>query len=238
MKRRVIVGIMGGDEQPREAAALGSWVAAAGHILLTGGRPIDDVAAKNAAMFGAVSQLRGERTARLIGILPSSTIEWSTPKKHQLFLSTGLGGIERDPLNGMTPDIVVVLRGGTGTLLEMTYASASEKPVIFLDSSNALGKKVEVHRRDGKLQNCLLTALKYYPLVRGKLLSANDLNRILDEALVNAREMRADDLSVLSNAVSRLPTELQPSGFSGIPQNDEVTIRRFNEIVTKISAEE
>jgi hypothetical protein len=234
--RLPIIGLIGGDEQPTEASMCGAWIARSGYILLTGGRPIEDKQVKNAAMSGAVSLDGDGPVARLIGVLPSHSIKWNRPSRLRLYLETGLGSLERDPINGMTPDVLVVFRGGTGTLCELAYAAVSGKPILFIDSVRALREKAGEHRRDGKLERAFTTALSKYSTVRGRMIDPKALHARLDRALADGSDMPGRDFSILSRTISLLNNDLAASEFPGIPENDRGTTNQFESIVSQISA--
>jgi hypothetical protein len=83
--RRTIIGAIGGDFEDAgpDALAFGAAVARAGCILLTGGEPSNRREVKSATMQGAVNS---GATARLIGFLPESPLEWRRPSPTQLLI--------------------------------------------------------------------------------------------------------------------------------------------------------
>jgi len=52
-------------------------------------------------------------------------------------------------INGFTPDGLIALHGGGGTLSEVAYALHKKKPVVFLESRDAL--RASRHELSGKL---------------------------------------------------------------------------------------
>jgi hypothetical protein len=76
---RVIIGVIGGDEQPKIAQLLGREITSTGHILLTGGcRKEDSIKTTEAAQFGAASITSTGSVIRAVGVLPSNTVAWDT----------------------------------------------------------------------------------------------------------------------------------------------------------------
>src|ERR1035441_1553086 len=100
LRKRCIVGVIGGDDSMQVEAArqVGAELARAGHFLLTGGTPMDTNHAKDPALrrrkHAEESSGSGSLRARMIGILKSRTIEWATPEPCRLFLMTGLSSFE------------------------------------------------------------------------------------------------------------------------------------------------
>jgi predicted Rossmann-fold nucleotide-binding protein len=123
-RRRLIVGVVGGDDNMRGGEELGREIARRGWILLTGGQLMERSlveatgAVKDAAMLGAVAADDG---ARLAGILPSILIKWRRPSARRLFLDTGLPHNVRNVINGRTPDVVVAFGCSQGTLAEIAF---------------------------------------------------------------------------------------------------------------------
>src|SRR6202035_5244467 len=122
--RRLIVGVIGGDDNMRRGEELGREIARRGWILLTGGQLLERSivvprgAVKDASMLGADSaetESGGALAARLVGIIPSKTVQWRQPSARRLFLHTGLPHNVRNVINGRTPDIVVAFGGRGGT---------------------------------------------------------------------------------------------------------------------------
>lgn len=128
--RAPIIGVMGPGvgATPQDcqlARALGEQVAAAGWILLTGGR---DCGVMAAACQGA--RAAGGLT---VGILPgrdrTGLSEYVT-----IPICTGLG-IARNAVNILSSDVVVACGLGAGTASEIAMAIKSHKPVVLLNGS-------------------------------------------------------------------------------------------------------
>jgi uncharacterized protein (TIGR00725 family) len=132
--RRPIIGVFGGnkieDHVVRAATALGGQIVLQDAILLTGGVP-GAKQVKQAAMQGALNARAAG--ARLIGVLKKESGPACT--KTQRFVTTGLSNAERNPINILTSDAVIVMTGDAGTLAELGFALAANKPIFFFAGS-------------------------------------------------------------------------------------------------------
>uniref|UniRef100_A0A0G4FER2 Cytochrome n=1 Tax=Chromera velia CCMP2878 TaxID=1169474 RepID=A0A0G4FER2_9ALVE len=124
---KTIVGVMGPGEgaTPEDlinAEELGKRIAAAGWLLLTGGRDegVMDAAAKGAKAAG------GET----IGILPTKG-PGSTSTHIDIAIYTDLGQ-GRNSVNVLTSNAVVAVGMGPGTASEVSLALKSGKPVVMM----------------------------------------------------------------------------------------------------------
>lgn len=127
---RWIVGVMGPGEgaTPTEcetAYALGEAIAAAGWVLLTGGR--------RAGVMDAAS--RGAKAAGgwVIGILPEGDRRNASPSL-DLAIPTGLGSA-RNAVNILASSVVIACGMGLGTASEVALALKGDRPVICLHCS-------------------------------------------------------------------------------------------------------
>ena len=239
-RTRCLVGVIGGDDSVQSEAArqFGAEIVRAGQILLTGGTPVNTNEVKNAAMWGAMQaeeRSAGEEPvrARMIGILNSQTEDWDTSHPCRLYLRTGLTSYERDAINGLTPDVLIVFRGGRGTLCELAYAAAACKPLRYYDSVEALRDKTQEHIADGALAPVLEEALRKYPVVLGREVSSQDLLRALCGALDGAKSEDFDPKRTIHQVVDDVfkhGPRLGPTGFPGL--NGEK--RRFESLVESI----
>jgi hypothetical protein len=233
VERRPVIGIIGGGDRRREAQNLGADAAACRAILLTGGTPNDDDNVKNAAMFGfrnAMGSMSG-----LIGILPSCSTAWDTTSSPgSLFLSTGLTSYARDPINGLTPDVVIAFRGGEGTLCELAFAALAKKQILFADSRAHHYKKFLEHRQ-AALKVALTDACDAYPVFGGRKISPNDLMSLLNAMLcrdgIGAIKY---SVSALQKALAALLRPLDRTGFPGLP-NMPSSKDDFESIVSAMS---
>jgi len=128
-RKPVIIGIMGShkNDSPgiKDAYALGEGIAERGYVLLTGG---------GSGVMKAASEGAHRSGGLVIAILPS---EKKRPLKGypnefvDIPIYTGMYDA-RNIINAKTPDIIVALDGGTGTLSEIAIALKSGTPVIGL----------------------------------------------------------------------------------------------------------
>ncbi|MFN8177092.1 MAG: TIGR00725 family protein [bacterium] len=123
---RPVVGVMGGADAAPEtlalAEALGAAIAAAGWILLNGGRDAGVMAAsaRGAARAGGL----------VVGVLPGRDRRGASPDL-SVAIVTGLGDA-RNAVNVLSSDVVVALPGGAGTLSEIALALKAGRPVVAL----------------------------------------------------------------------------------------------------------
>jgi uncharacterized protein (TIGR00725 family) len=138
--RLPIVGVMGSSEarHPRRAWSLGSWLAAEGVHLLTGGG--SGVMAATSEAFASVAGRRG----LVIGILPlvpagspasrgpypNPWVEISIATHLPLLGDQGSEPLSRNHINVLTSDVIVALPGGPGTLSEVQLARHYGRPVV------------------------------------------------------------------------------------------------------------
>lgn len=127
MKRRLIIGIMGGGTvSPKVAQAayqLGGMIAKQGWVLLNGGR--------NAGVMAASAQGAAEQGGTTVGILPDADTSRMADHIH-IPICTGMGSA-RNAINVLSSDIVVACPGGPGTISEIALALKNGKTVITLD---------------------------------------------------------------------------------------------------------
>jgi uncharacterized protein (TIGR00725 family) len=123
---KTVIGVMGGavvnEQVLDDARTMGKLIAENGWVLLTGGR---DAGVMAAASMGA-SQAGG----LVVGILPGATVDNSAPGI-DIAIPTGMGDA-RNAINVLSSRVVVVLRGGAGTLSEVALALKAERPVVTI----------------------------------------------------------------------------------------------------------
>jgi uncharacterized protein (TIGR00725 family) len=125
MERRRIIAVIGGSaatpEEEEAAEAVGRALAAAGAVLVCGGR--------GGVMAAAC---RGARSAGglTIGILPGPTAQEANPYV-DVAIVTGMGEA-RNAIIARTAQAVVAIGGGYGTLSEIAYALHFGAPVVGL----------------------------------------------------------------------------------------------------------
>lgn len=127
-RKPVVIGVMGShhEESPRtmeDARALGEAIARHGWVLLTGGGPgVMRAACEGAFRAGGL----------VIGILPNDKrhpLEKYPNEFVDIPIYTGMYDA-RNVINAKTPDVLVAMKGGPGTLSEMAIALRSGTPVI------------------------------------------------------------------------------------------------------------
>jgi predicted Rossmann-fold nucleotide-binding protein len=239
-RTRCIIGVIGGDESHEAPIArrIGEEIAVAGHIVLTGGKPEPGTEVKNATLWGAHQAELNASTerpvkARMIGILKRGAPKWNPPNPCRLILETGLSSYERDAINGLTPDAMIVFLGGRGTLCELAYAAAAGKPIAFCDSAAALYAKTEEHISDGVLESVFKEALGKYPYVSGKRLTPADLLTALQNALSFEPLSNTDPKQIVYTQIQRVFENVSTLGRTGFPGlNGE--IERFEMAVQRM----
>ena len=143
---------MGGGEQPELAKLIGQRLVEQEAIVLTGGEgnTLERKEAKDLALVGAIEYAnKSDTIARLVGVLPCyDSLRWRRDRRtnvQALFIETMLSSYQRDLINGVTPDVIIALRGGRGTLAEIAFAKLAGVPVILADSDVFLKAKLVEH---------------------------------------------------------------------------------------------
>jgi uncharacterized protein (TIGR00725 family) len=128
-KRKIIIAVSGGWEADElvfnDAYLLGKEIAGRGYVLLTGG---------GGGVMEAASRGASENGGVVIGILPSERKHPlpGYPNKYVTIpIYTGMSD-GRNVILAKAPDILVALKGGSGTLSEIALARKSGTPVIVL----------------------------------------------------------------------------------------------------------
>jgi predicted Rossmann-fold nucleotide-binding protein len=225
-RTRVIIGLMGGNLQHLEARDIGSSVAHLNHILLTGA-PIGDMLSREihrAAMHAA--SLIAE--ARLIGILPRGTPgpglgvrgrgaddkASDVDRRFEMiqgikgfYFQTGLASEERDSVTGLTPDVLIFLRGSTGTLCELAYAAASRRRTYFVDSVEFLREKLRVGGSAGKIDQTFAKAQRHCGQVGGQEISVSEMKQCVAERLATAEDWKGELSDLVAEAANGVTAE-------------------------------
>lgn len=125
-----MIGVMGPGEQATEADCrvayeLGLQIAAAGWILLTGGRDRGVMAAAS----------RGAKSADglTVGILPTADLEGMSDAV-DIPILTDMGHA-RNVINVLSSNVVIACGMGTGTASEIALALKTGKPVVLLNAT-------------------------------------------------------------------------------------------------------
>ena len=242
-RRRVMVGVIGGDRQLGPGKEIGALIARHGWILLTGGRlrsaaeVAEEGAVKDASMLGAHEAHPGQ--ARLIGILPGNKcgdrLPDYRPGSRHFFLATELPHYVRNVINGRTPDIAVAFGGGCGTLAEIAFALAAGRPVLFAPRSldrlrdNLKTKLASVQQERDKY---LEKPLRQYPIAVGA--AKNGLLSLLEGHLGSQAQGAQDLETELVRAVDGRDWVEIDTGFPGLPAQGD-SKKMFEEMVRQIS---
>lgn len=156
-RRLPLVGVIGGEDRSGCARLVGRELVKNNCVVLTGGCPTGNRdQTKNAAIIGALdAEQNNEGIARFIGIMPQNSkqnfsIECLTSR--HLIIHSGLGSLDRDPINGTTPDVLICFDGGTGTICELAFGIAVGHEAIFHGhcAQNLLGQCTKSKRTEIK----------------------------------------------------------------------------------------
>jgi hypothetical protein len=217
MARRIIVGVIGGNGVAAPvvtiAKTIGSEIARRDMIVLTGGHPSMACNVKDAAMQGAVdAQAEPGVIARLISILPNKALQFVCPS-HRLILELPLTNYERDPINGLTPDCLIVCEGGTGTLCELGFALLACKPRFYCASTASLSQAFSNTRIKGDLLTAFGPALAKFP--QPNETPTTMMGRVSAE-LTLAQDFSGSIQELVGDAIRRV---VAPGGPSDFPSN-------------------
>ena len=200
-----IIGVVGasGDGYPDLwplAASVGRAVVVARHVLLTGGGGSNPKPnrVRDCAVVAAL-EIPG---AKIISILPKS--ETGAPTSTHLPITTPLSSDGRNVINGFTPDGLIALHGSGGTLSEVAYALYKKKPVVFLDSRDAL--RASRHELSGKL-------IAGYAAFRHLLPNPEDLIASVEKVLADSSR----DVHSASEAIAMLEPLMTPNRAADYP---------------------
>ncbi len=125
--RKRVVGVMGGHEHHPEteelAAEVGRRIAKNGWVMLNGGR--------NEGVMAASARGCREAGGFSVGLHPGDRHNRDVAPDLDLVIFTDMGFARNSP-NVQSSDVVIALRGGTGTLSEVAYARTYGIPVVLL----------------------------------------------------------------------------------------------------------
>lgn len=186
MERKLIIGVIGGNDlgnEPGGSAALqmaqevGSAIAAGGAIVLTGGQ--FESTANDHIKDRAILGCDGAKGS-WVGVRPDQTTDNLLSGPNSLVVLTRLSPWGRDPITGAAADAIIVLQGGVGTLIEVSFAAHTKRPHIYWRSRNALRAKKAIEQ--ATVTRKLERALREYScLVPAP--TAFDLEQILSQTL-------------------------------------------------------
>lgn len=124
---RTLIGVMGGARVDTHVLAaareLGELIAKRGWVLLNGGR--------DAGVMAASTQGASQAGGLVVGILTGESAENAAPGV-DIAIPTGMGDA-RNAINVLASSVVIVLRGGAGTVSEAALALKAGRHVIALD---------------------------------------------------------------------------------------------------------
>ena len=170
-------------------------------------------------------------TARAIAITPLGKPELDIKEfgtLRVLHVSTGLTSEDRDLTNAATADAVIALEGATGTLLELAFAHAFNKPIYFPGSQPQLSGQHREHIRNGTLRKYIESALTNYPIINARERRISEVERALEEAIERGIPLDPDhaDRALEEVLAARPTTQLLPT-FPGIPPDHAATAAAF-----------
>ncbi len=135
MNRKIQITLIGDSEEieqnNRIAYEIGKYIAGKGWALITGGRQGVMAASSKGAM---------ENKGLIISLLPSEDVNEGN-EYETVAIATGIG-YARNSMNVLSADIVVVVGGGSGTLSEIAYAWAYNKPIIACEYAEGWSRKL------------------------------------------------------------------------------------------------
>ena len=219
-RRIPVVGVIGGEDLSGCARLVGRELVKNRCVVLTGGCPIDDRnETKLAAIMGTLdAEQHGEGTARFIGIMPKNdkqnvTFECLTPR--QLVIHSGLSSLDRDPINGITPDVLVCFDGGPGTICELAFGLAVGREAIFHGhcAQNLLDKCIG-SRRDEIKQTLSQVAEKWQLHLQ---LPNSDGDTIINILIEYLRKAASRVPLTSATAIVQATLQILPQQLSDIP---------------------
>jgi uncharacterized protein (TIGR00725 family) len=241
-QRRIIVGVIGGDDQQEMAIEIGAAVAQAGCILLTGGGDKLDEHVKNAAMHGARGSSQIGGSTRYIGVLPSEVKRWEWRGEKGLLLHTGMDHCMRNFINGVTPDALIVFGGSCGTLAEAAFGAAAGKALYFYGEGSK-GTSVQRLQRNMEELSTPENALKFlaaplnlWPRIAGIEVDTEQLLALMKNQLSQAENWGGSAEALVARCIADVHSAgMSPNtGFPGLSEcgNEK---QQFENAVAKIS---
>jgi uncharacterized protein (TIGR00725 family) len=180
MPRKLIVAAIGGGEAAgAEVEEFGMRVALSGAILVTGGRPFaGSLRVTERAQAG--SKAAG---GLMISVLPNEELNTcvSIVGERRFEVRTTLTRFGRDPITGAAADVIFVFPGDVGTLVELSYASVENRPIVFCGTEeqwHAMHAVRDLKRNE--LARALDTAVNEYLPGHGRVALEQALNQSLE----------------------------------------------------------
>jgi predicted Rossmann-fold nucleotide-binding protein len=270
MPRKVIIGVIGATHRrdnpvPPEvldlACSIGREIGTRDAILLTGGEPSEkDRSVKSFAMLGCQQAIQDERpSGRMISVLPEPKLlppdhlpcVDPVPGTRRIVLRTKLSSMGRNPITGGTPDRLIVLPGGVGTLVEVAFALRWDdaapvfaRPVEHLRWENAHQQR---QTKDEILDSICSARTEFRGDGKSGIpdIDPAALRRALSERLNRAQDEAQDTTTIARAAVDAalagVPAQIvTPTRFEGLPSagrgRDRLLKNEFEDLVEKLSA--
>ena len=151
MIRKIQITVIGDSQEIEKnnkiAYKLGEFIAEKGWVLITGGKE----GVMNSCSKGAI-----EKQGLVVSILPDQELDYGTPYK-TISIATGIG-YARNLINVLSADVVVVIGGASGTLSEIAYAWAYNKPIIAYKECEGWSSKVADTKIDNRRKDKIIGA--------------------------------------------------------------------------------
>ncbi len=149
MKRKVQITLIGDSDELEEnnktAYEIGAFIASKGWILITGGREgVMSASFKGAVKNGGIT----------VSILPGQDINEGSPNS-TVTIATGIG-YARNSMNVLSADVVIVVGGASGTLSEIAFAWAYNKPIIACEFTEGWSRKLANRPIDNRRNDVIL----------------------------------------------------------------------------------
>lgn len=209
-RKEPIIGVIGGTGADKVDTAtlklaedVGRSLTVGRKIVLTGGHPDkEETSVKRTVMQSALKVADDSHPARVIGILPGegrARLEPSgTYPRQCLYIRSGLEGYERNVLNGITPDALVVLRGEVGTLSELAFGHYFGVPMVFLSSLASL--KQVMDSRLKRLEKAISDGCSAYGRITGEQINCDAVLAKLKDLLGQQHSQYSDSSTALGEA--------------------------------------
>ncbi len=151
MRRKIQITVIGDSQEIEKnnkvAYELGKFIASKGWILITGGKE----GVMNSCSRGAI-----ENGGLVVSILPDGDPDSGTPYK-TISIATGIG-YARNSINVLSGDIIVAIGGSSGTLSEIAYAWAYNKPIIAYKDCEGWSNRLADVRIDNRRNDKIIGA--------------------------------------------------------------------------------
>lgn len=218
--RMPLVGVIGGEDRSGCARLVGRELTKHGCVVLTGGCAIDDCSTtKNAAIMGTLDAERyGEGLSRYIGILPhgkSDKLSFEQISERQILIHSSLGSMNRDPLNGITPDVLVCFAGGPGTICELAFGIMIGREAVFHDNSAEILLDTCTGRNRKQIERDLLQVVKHWK--SHPQFSTDRSKNIMDSVTKYLREAVSRRKLTSAQEIVCAALELLPKQLPNIP---------------------